>query len=85
MLRSLLWLTLSSLALPYNSTWSCTGTDRQISYWDAFSGQAIRIIQGSHEKLNWLAIDARGKQLVTADHALRVWNYDEGTCCAVGR
>ncbi|KAK9811120.1 hypothetical protein WJX73_003937 [Symbiochloris irregularis] len=60
------------------------GTDRQISYWDAFSGQAIRIIQGSHEKLNWLAIDARGKQLVTADHALRVWNYDEGTCCAVG-
>ena len=61
------------------------GSDRQVSYWDAFNGQAVRIIQGGAEQLNWLAIDAAGKFLVSADRELRVWNYDHGNCCAVGR
>lgn len=60
----------------------------QITYWDAYDGQAIRIIEGSlSAEINALAISADGEAVVSggADKEVKVWGYDEGHCFAVGK
>ena len=43
-----------------------TGTDRKITYWDAFDGQAIRIVDGSDSaEINSIAISTDGTALVS--------------------
>ena len=62
-------------------------TRPQLSYWDAYDGQAIRIIDGSESApLHCVAVDAGGGCIVTggADKLVRLWAYDEGCCTAVG-
>lgn len=59
----------------------------QLSYWDAYDGQAIRIIDGSESApLHSVAVDAAGSCIVTggADKLVRVWGYDMGQCEYVG-
>ena len=45
------------------------GTDRKITYWDAFDGQAIRILEGSEtEQVSALAIDHDGELIVSGGY-----------------
>ena len=45
------------------------GTDRKITYWDAFDGQAIRILEGSEtEQVSALAIDHDGDLIVSGGY-----------------
>lgn len=50
----------------------------QITYWDAYDGQAIRIIEGSDTaQLNALATDPQGEALLSAgsDKLVKLWGY----------
>ena len=65
-----------------------TGTDRKLTWWDAFDGQAIRILEGSSSaEINALDISASGDAVVTdgGDKDVKVWGYDEGHCYHVGK
>jgi len=65
-----------------------TGTDRKLTWWDAFDGQAIRILDGSDTaELNALAISATGDVVVSGggDKDVKLWGYDEGHCYFVGK
>lgn len=53
----------------------------QITYWDAYDGQAIRIIEGSAQaQVNTLCTDPAGEVLLSGggDRLVKVWGYDEG-------
>lgn len=59
----------------------------QITYWDPYDGQAIRILDGSSsEPVNALATDADGEVVVSGgcDKLVKLWGYDEGHCYYVG-
>ena len=59
----------------------------QITYWDAYDGQAIRIIDGSDtSEVNDLATDRDGEAIVSGggDKLVRLWGYDEGHCYFIG-
>jgi cilia- and flagella-associated protein 52 len=59
----------------------------QVTYWDAFDGQAIRIIDGSdNSQVNALAVDRDGEAIISggADKLVKLWGYDEGHCYFVG-
>lgn len=65
-----------------------TGTDRKITYWDAYDGQAIRVIDGSlTDAMNTLDISPEGNVLVSggSDKLVKIWGYDEGLCYYDGR
>lgn len=58
-----------------------TGSDRKITYWDCFDGQAIRMLDGSEtDELNALSISREGEHFASGgnDKILRLWDYDEG-------
>jgi WD40 repeat protein len=58
-----------------------TGSDRKITYWDTFDGQAIRMLDGSEEgEVNALAINKEGSHFVSGgeDQVVKLWSYDEG-------
>jgi cilia- and flagella-associated protein 52 len=64
------------------------GTDRQLSWWDAFDGQAIRVVDGSNDaEINALDISVAGDAIVIGggDKEVKVFGYDEGHCARVGR
>eukprot|EP00798_Chlamydomonas_sp_ICE-L_P015241 gene15241-21323_t len=64
-----------------------TGTDRKITYWDAYNGQAIRIIDASDgNEVNALAVDCDGEAIISGggDKMVKVWGYDEGHCYFIG-
>merc|ERR1719263_831386 len=72
---------------PDESQLLTTGSDRKITYWDTFDGQAIRVLEGSEEgELTSLAISNSGSHLVSGgeDRLLKLWDYDEGLCKFVG-
>jgi len=76
---------------PDESQLVTTGTDRKITYWDAYDGQAIRIIDGAEsapgsDDINTLAVDCEGEAIVSGggDKLVRLWGYDEGHCYFVG-
>merc|ERR1719231_1658394 len=72
---------------PDESQLLTTGSDRKITYWDCFDGQAIRVLEGSEEgELCSLAISRSGSHLVSGgeDRLLKLWDYDEGLCKYVG-
>jgi len=57
------------------------GSDRKITYWDCYDGQAIRMLDGSDSgELNALAIYAEGEHFISSgnDKVIKVWDYDEG-------
>ena len=64
------------------------GSDRKITYWDCFDGQAIRMLDGSDSgELNALAITREGEHFVTGgeDKLIKLWDYDEGLSYFVGQ
>lgn len=72
---------------PDESQLVTAGTDRKVTYWDAYDGNAIRIIDGSeNEEVNALAVDRDGEALVSGggDKLVKLWGYDEGHCYFVG-
>lgn len=57
------------------------GSDRKVTYWDCFDGQAIRMLDGSDSgELNALAVTEQGEHLVSGgeDKVVKLWDYDEG-------
>lgn len=59
------------------------GSDRKVTYWDCFDGQAIRMLDGSDSgELNALAITEQGEHFVSGgeDKIVKLWDYDEGLC-----
>jgi WD40 repeat protein len=68
---------------PDESQLLTTGSNRKITYWDCFDGQAIRMLDGSESgEINALAITREGEHFVSGgeDKRLKVWDYDEGIC-----
>lgn len=64
-----------------------TGSDRKITYWDVFDGQAIRMLEGSEEgEVNTLAITQEGEHFVSGgeDKEVKIWDYDKGLCMYTG-
>ena len=58
-----------------------TGSDKKITYWDAFECSAIRELEGSKVgEVNTLDISPDGKYFVTGggDKVLKLWSYDDG-------
>ncbi|ETL41409.1 hypothetical protein F441_07824 [Phytophthora nicotianae CJ01A1] len=64
------------------------GSDRRITYFDAYDGEAIRFLEeaADHEMLA-MDIEHSGKLFVTGgrDGMLRLWHYDNGETVAIGR
>ena len=66
---------------PDESQLLTTGSDRKITYWDCFDGQAIRMLDGSAAgEINALAIMQAGEHFISAgeDKVVKLWDYDEG-------
>jgi len=60
-----------------------TGSNRKITYWDCFDGQAIRMLDGSETgEIDALAITENGEHFVSGgqDKRVKLWDYDEGIC-----
>lgn len=73
---------------PDESQLVTTGTDRKITYWDAYDGNAIRILDGSDsDAVNAVDICGSGTVLVTggSDKLVKMWGYDEGHCYLEGK
>ncbi|KAJ7537383.1 hypothetical protein O6H91_11G003800 [Diphasiastrum complanatum] len=73
---------------PDESQLLTTGTDRKITYWDAYDCSAIRIIDGSlSAELTSIDISPDGTAFVSGgvDKEVKLWNYDEGHCYFIGR
>lgn len=72
---------------PDQSQLITTGTDRQISYWDATDLSQIRIISGSDKAaINKLSINSDGTRFVSCseDRIVKLWYYDEGCVHSIG-
>lgn len=72
---------------PDESQLITTGSDRKITYWDTFDGQAIRMLDGSEDgEVNALAITEQGEHFASGgeDQVLRIWSYDEGNVIYTG-
>ena len=68
---------------PDESQLLTTGSDRKVTYWDCYHGQAIRMIDGSETgEINALAITKEGEHFATGgeDKRIKLWDYDEGIC-----
>jgi WD40 repeat protein len=61
-------------------------SDRRITYWDAATCEALRVMDGSTEEITCLDIDGTGAFFAAGglDRALKLFNYDEGTVIATG-
>jgi len=64
------------------------GTDRKLTYWDAYDGTAIRHIEASDDSpMTCLAVDSDGGVVVTGsgDKLVKLYGYDDGHCYFVGK
>lgn len=63
------------------------GSNHKVSYWDAYDGTAIRVVDGGSAEMTTLDIDPSGHVFVSggADNVLKVWHYDDGIVVATGR
>ena len=64
-----------------------TGSDRKITYWDCFDGQAIRVLEGSAEgELATLSMSYSGSHFVSGseDKTVKLWDYDSGLVSHIG-
>jgi len=72
---------------PDESQLLTTGSDRKITYWDTFDGQAIRVLEGSEEgEVVSLSVSQSGSHFVSGgqDRLLKLWDYDEGVSKYLG-
>lgn len=60
-----------------------TGSNKKITYWATFDGQAIRMLDGAEEgDINTLCITKTGENFVSGggDKIVKLWGYDDGMC-----
>lgn len=72
---------------PEESQLLTAGSDRKITYWDCFDGQAIRNLDDAHEgEINSMAITKEGEHFVSGgnDKVVQLWDYDQGLCYYTG-
>lgn len=65
-----------------------TGSDKRITYWDAFDCNAIRELEGSETgEIHALDISPDGQMFVSGGHDLQVklWHYDQGEVISIGK
>lgn len=65
-----------------------SGTDRQISYWEAHNASLIRELEGAFKgTINDLSISSTGDNFVCVgnDQSVRLWDYQQGIPVAIGR
>jgi len=64
------------------------GSNHKVSYWDAYDGQAIRVVDGSetHEMTSLDVEPGAGETFVSGsgDKSVKLWHYDDGIATAVG-
>lgn len=72
---------------PDESQYLTCGSNHKITYWDAYDGSAIRVIDGGDEGMNALDVDSTGRAFVSGgeDSLVKVWYYDDGLPIAIGR
>jgi WD40 repeat protein len=72
---------------PDESQYLTCQTNCKISYWDAYDGSAIRVIDGGDTDMTCLDIKPDGNIFVSgsADKSVRVWNYDDGITIGIGQ
>lgn len=64
------------------------GSDRRVTYFDAFDGEAIRMLEeAAEQELLAMDIEASGTLFATGgrDGLLKLWHYDNGETVATGR
>lgn len=64
------------------------GSDRRVTYFDAFDGEAIRVLEEAAEaEMLAMDIEHSGTLFVTGgrDGLLKVWHYDNGETVALGK
>lgn len=63
------------------------GSHHQITYWDAYDGSPIRVLEGGEDAVLALDIAEKGEVFVSggADKLVKVWRYDEGVVVATGQ
>ncbi|KAI8467381.1 MAG: flagellar associated protein [Monoraphidium minutum] len=72
---------------PEDSQIVTVGTDRKLTYWDAYDCQAIRVLEASASgQLNAVVLAPGGEALLTAgaDRLVKLWGYDDGLCHSIG-
>lgn len=73
---------------PDESQMLTCGSDRRITYFDSFDGEAIRILEEASEaELLAMDIEASGTLFTSGgrDGLLKVWHYDNGETIATGK
>ncbi|CAM9783757.1 unnamed protein product [Ascophyllum nodosum] len=71
---------------PDESQYLTCGSNHKITYWDAYNGTAIRVIEGGEEELNTLDVEPSGETFVSGggDGLVKVWHYDDGLTTSIG-
>ncbi|ETW03122.1 hypothetical protein H310_05546 [Aphanomyces invadans] len=73
---------------PDESQMLTCGSDRRVTYYDSYDGEAIRILEEAAEgEMLALDIERSGNVFVTGgrDSTLKVWHYDNGEPIGVGK
>ena len=63
------------------------GSNHKVSYWDAYDGQAIRVVDGSEQEMTSLDIEPKEGEIFvsgSADKLVKLWHYDDGIATGVG-
>jgi len=76
----------AALFHPDGSQLLTCGTNHHITYYDAYDGSPIRVLEGGEDAVLALDIVAGGKLFVSggADKLVKVWAYDEGVVLRTG-
>uniref|UniRef100_A0A6V1NYK3 Cilia- and flagella-associated protein 52 n=2 Tax=Heterosigma akashiwo TaxID=2829 RepID=A0A6V1NYK3_HETAK len=71
---------------PDESQYLTCGSNHKVTYWDAYDGSAIRVIDGGEEEMVCLDIEPQGELFISggADKLVKVWHYDDGVEVATG-
>ncbi|CAM9175320.1 unnamed protein product [Pylaiella littoralis] len=71
---------------PDESQYITCGSNHKITYWDAYDGTAIRVIEGGEEEMNTLDVEPSGELFVSGgdDGLVKVWHYDDGLTMNIG-
>ncbi|CAM9441910.1 unnamed protein product [Chrysoparadoxa australica] len=76
----------SVLYHPDESQYLTCGSNHKISYWDAYDGSAIRVIDGGDGEMTALDVERSGVNFVSGslDNLVKVWHYDDGVITGIG-